>query len=129
MEKTIFQRIIDREIPAEIVYEDEKYIAFMDIMPKSPGHTLVITKEPYRWVNDVPAFGEYWEVAKKVSQAVHRATDATYMSYQTYGVEVPHAHIHIVPRYGMSEESLSRRIASTQELAEFAEKIRAELAK
>lgn len=127
MNKTIFQKIIDREIPAEVVYEDNKYIAILDIFPKSKGHTLVITKEPYRWVNDVPDFGEYFEVAKKVSLAIERALGATYMTYQTYGVEVPHAHIHIVPRYNMSEERLERYKPTAEELKEVGEMIRKNL--
>jgi histidine triad (HIT) family protein len=127
MNKTIFQKIIDREIPAEIVYEDDNYIAILDIFPKSKGHTLVISKEPYRWVNDVPNFGEYFEIAKKVALAIEKALAATYISYQTYGVEVPHAHIHIVPRYNLSEERLERTKPTNEELKEIGEMIRKEL--
>lgn len=77
MEKTIFSKIIDREIPAEILYEDDKFIAILDIFPKSVGHTLLITKEVYPWVNDVPYFGEYFETAKKIGLMLQKALNAT----------------------------------------------------
>lgn len=128
MNKTIFQKIIDREIPAEIVYEDDSYIAFLDIFPKSAGHTLVVPKSVYRWVDDVPEFGAYWETARTISRAIATAMNATYMTYQTYGVEVPHAHIHIVPRYNLSEDHLERSTADSAELARIGEAIRQVLA-
>jgi histidine triad (HIT) family protein len=54
MQKTIFEKIIDREIPADIIYEDELCIGILDIKPVRPGHTLLISKKPYLWVQDVP---------------------------------------------------------------------------
>ncbi len=94
MDKTLFQKIIDREIPAEIIYEDDKYIAILDIFPKQHGHTLLIIKEPYQWVYDVPHFGDYFEKAKEIGLHLKDKLDATYISFQTWGVDIPHAHIH-----------------------------------
>src|SRR5574343_1240099 len=118
MTETIFEKIIKREIPAEIVYEDDNYIAILDIFPKKKGHTLLITKQVYPWVNDVPHFGEYFELAKKIGLAIQKALGAEYISYQTFGSEVPHAHIHIVPYYDLADESWNRSEAKQEELKE-----------
>ncbi len=122
-EKTLFQKIIDREIPAEIIYEDERYIAILDIFPKSPGHTLLITKEPFRWTYDVPYFGDYFEKAKEIGLHIQDKLGATYISFQSWGVDIPHAHIHIVPLYSMTEK-YGRTEPSTEELKELGNKLR-----
>lgn len=115
MEKTVFQKIIDREIPAQIIYEDEKYIAILDIFPKTKGHTLLITKEPYEWTYDVPYFGEYFEKAKEIGLHLKEKLGATYISFQTFGMDVPHAHVHIVPFYSRTEK-YERTKSSKEEL-------------
>ncbi len=112
-EKTIFEKIIDREVPAHVIYEDDRYIAILDIFPKSPGHTLLITKTVYPWVLDVPDFAEYWEIAGRIGRHLQEKLDATYISFQTFGIDVPHAHIHIVPFYSSTEHS--ERSQSTKE--------------
>ncbi len=122
-EKTLFQKIIDREISAEIIYEDEQYIAILDIFPKNPGHTLLITKEPYPWVYDVPHFGDYFEKAKEIALHLQKKLDATYISFQTFGIEIPHAHIHIVPYYSETEK-WERAQISKEELKELGEKLK-----
>ena len=65
----IFCKIVKGEIPSHKVYENEKFLAFLSIEPESPGHTLVIPKEHYRWVWDVPEAGEYFEVSKTLNSA------------------------------------------------------------
>lgn len=126
MEKTLFQKIIDREIPAEIIYEDDKYIAILDIFPKSPGHALLITKEPFRWTYDVPYFGDYFEKAKEIGLHIKDKLGAAYISFQSWGVDIPHAHIHIVPLYSMTEK-YSRTEPNKEELKELGEKLRMEV--
>ncbi|MEI7463544.1 MAG: HIT domain-containing protein, partial [Candidatus Taylorbacteria bacterium] len=64
MPSCIFCKIINKEIPANIIYEDADFLAFLDIRPLSPGHMLVIPKKHYRWVWDVPNVGEYFEVVR-----------------------------------------------------------------
>jgi histidine triad (HIT) family protein len=108
-EKTIFQKIIDRQISADIIYEDEVYIAILDIYPRSRGHTLLIVKHPYRWVNDVPFFGQYWEMARTIGLRLQSALGAKYITYQTFGMDVPHCHIHIVPRYSLDTGEMTER--------------------
>jgi len=93
----VFCKIVNKEIPAEIVYEDENYIAFLDINPLSPGHTQVIPKEHYRWVWDTPNTGEYFEVAKKIAKAQQEAFNTELIRSQIYGEDVPHAHIWVFP--------------------------------
>jgi histidine triad (HIT) family protein len=94
----VFCRIAMGKAPAHKVYEDEKYLGFLTIDPKTRGHTLLIPKEHHRWTYDVPAFGEYWEVARKVGLACRDAMEADAISFLTLGFEVPHAHIWIIPR-------------------------------
>ena len=103
MESTIFTKIINKEIQAYIIYEDNDYIAFLDIHPKSKGHTLVVPKINYTWVIDVVNFGEYFEVAKKVALMLKSSLNPEYISFQTFGTEIPHAHIHVVPFYTLTE--------------------------
>jgi histidine triad (HIT) family protein len=122
MQPTIFTKIINKEIPAHIVYEDSKYLAFLDINPKSKGHTLVIPKIQYEWVLDIVDFEEFWGVAKKVALKLQKALSPTYISFQTFGTEVPHAHIHVVPFYTRSEK-WERYTPSKVELKETYHKI------
>ncbi|MEI7709286.1 MAG: HIT domain-containing protein [bacterium] len=97
MDNCIFCRIIKREIPAEIVYEDANFLAFLDINPQGPGHTQIIPKTHYRWVWDVPNVGEYFEIVKKIALAQKKAFNAEIVRSQIYGEEVPHAHIWVWP--------------------------------
>ncbi len=94
---TIFEKIIAREIPAHIIYEDDSYIAFLDIHPKAAGHTLVVPKTPYRWVWDTPNIGEYFELVQKIALAQKKAFDVECVLSHVYGEEVPHAHVHLWP--------------------------------
>ncbi len=98
-ENCVFCKIVRGEIPCYKVYEDEDFLAFLDVKPLTKGNALVIPKKHYRWVDDVPDFGEYFEVARKVGQATKKAFGAEFISYITIGLEVSHAHIRVVPRY------------------------------
>jgi len=93
----VFCSIIQKKIPAEVIYEDADFIAFLDIHPKSPGHALVIPKEHYRYVWDVPNAGAYFEAAKKVALAQKKAFGTDFILSKIVGEEVPHAHIWIFP--------------------------------
>lgn len=99
MDDCIFCKIIKGEIPCQKVYEDANFLAFLDINPVSVGHTLLIPKKHYRWVYDVPNFGEYWQVAQKLAINIkNSALNPEFISFITMGNEIPHAHIHIIPR-------------------------------
>jgi histidine triad (HIT) family protein len=107
MDNCIFCKIVRGEIPAHKVYEDDNFVAFLDIHPQSPGHTQVIPKEHHRWVWDLPdeasaksgepTIGEYFEVARKVALAQRKAFNTDFVLSKVFGDEVPHAHIWVFP--------------------------------
>jgi len=97
MDNCIFCKIIAGEIPAHKVYEDDDFLAFLDIKPLSPGHTLVIPKTHYRWVWDVPNAGAYFEVVKKIALAQKKAFNTDFVLSKIVGEDVPHAHIWVYP--------------------------------
>ena len=82
------------------IYEDEKYLAFLDIHPQSPGHAQVIPKQHYRWVWEVPEVGEYFEVVRKIAVAQQKAFGTDWVLSKIVGDEVPHAHIWVFPENG-----------------------------
>ncbi|MES2314666.1 MAG: HIT domain-containing protein [Patescibacteria group bacterium] len=94
----IFCKIVKKEIPAHIVYENENFMAFMDIHPVSVGHVLIIPKDHHRWVWDVPMLGSYFEVAGKIAKAQQKAFNEEAIWSGVRGDEVPHAHISILPQ-------------------------------
>jgi histidine triad (HIT) family protein len=99
MSDCIFCKIVRKEIPADIVYEDDSFVAFLDIHPQSPGHTQVIPKKHYRWVWDMSSseVGEYFQVAHKIANAQRKAFETDFVLSRIIGDEVPHAHIWIFP--------------------------------
>ena len=119
MEDCIFCKIVKGEIPATKVYEDEEFLAFLDIHPQSPGHTQIIPKQHYRWVWDVPNAGEYFEVVKKVAQAQQKAFHTEWVLSKIIGDEIPHAHIWVFPESGAEGDK--------NDLVGNAEKIRAHM--
>lgn len=99
MNDCIFCKIVKREIPCHKIYEDDNFLAFLDISPVSLGHTLLIPKNHFRWVYDVPNSSELWQVAQKIAIALKDSKlNPDFVSFLTVGNEVPHAHIHIIPR-------------------------------
>lgn len=93
----IFCKIVSGEIPAHKIYEDENFLAFLDINPQSPGHTQVIPKEHVRWVWDYENVCAYFEVVKKIALAQRKAFDTEWILSKIVGDEVPHAHIWVFP--------------------------------
>ena len=97
MQDCVFCKIIAGKIPANKVYEDENFLAFLSIDPLSPGHTLVIPKKHYRWVWDVPNAGDFFEVTKKIALAEMKAFQTDFVLSKIVGEDVPHAHIWVYP--------------------------------
>ena len=122
MENCIFCNIVKGEIPCYKIYEDNNFLAFMDVFPRAKGHALVIPKEHYRWVYDVPNFGEYWEVARKVGMNVQKVVGVEFISFLTMGEEVPHAHIHILPN-GEGMKMGEVKSMTKEEIGQLSEKI------
>jgi histidine triad (HIT) family protein len=98
-ENCIFCKIVNKEIPSYGVYEDENFLAFLDINPLAPGHVQVIPKKHYRFVWDLPTeeIGKYFEVVQKIALAQKRAFNAEIVRSQVYGEEIHHAHIWVWP--------------------------------
>ena len=97
MTPCIFCQIVSKEIFSHIIYEDNDFLAFIDIHPISPGHTLVIPKRHYRWVWDVPNTNEYFEITKKIALAQRRAFETDAISIKIVGEEITNAHIWVFP--------------------------------
>lgn len=98
MDDCLFCKIIRGELPSYKIYEDDLFFGFLDIFPRVLGHTLLIPKKHYRWVYDVPEFEQYWKTVLKVTTAIKKGLQPYFITYVTHGLEVPHAHIHILPR-------------------------------
>lgn len=99
MEESIFTKIVKGEIPAHKVYEDDKVLAFLDIHPAQPGHTLVIPKTQVEFVWDL-ADEEYQAVmmvSKKVALRLREVLQTRYVGEKIIGVDVPHAHVQLIP--------------------------------
>ncbi len=124
---SVFTRIVNGEIPSYKVAEDENYYAFLDINPLATGHTLVIPKREEDYIFDLEAqeFTGLWAFARKVAKAVGAAVPCKRVGVAVLGMEVPHAHIHLVPL--QSEADLDFRKEKVQltseEFVEVAKKI------
>ena len=99
MSNCIFCNIAAGKSPCYKIYEDENFLGFLDIFPRTKGHTLLIPKKHYRWVYDVQNFSDYWQAALKITKAMKTGLNLSFVTYVTHGLEVSHAHIHIMPRY------------------------------
>lgn len=97
MSDCIFCKIVAGEIPSYKIYEDEKYLAFLDVFPKTTAQMLVIPKTHIEWVWDVPNLGEYYEIAGKVARHVRDVSGGQPVRQMVYGFQVSHAHIQIRP--------------------------------
>ncbi len=97
--KCIFCKIIKGEIPSFKIYEDDVVMAFLDIRPLNPGHTLVIPKKHYRWVWDIENIGEFYERVRKIALAIKKAYKINYVVSLVFGDEVEHAHVWLIPRF------------------------------
>ncbi len=97
MENCVFCKIVLGEIPSHKIYEDESFLAFLDINPRAPGHTLVIPKNHEKWVWDIANIGEYFEIVRKIAKAQQKAFGAEMILSRVTGEEIPHAHIWIFP--------------------------------
>jgi histidine triad (HIT) family protein len=101
MEESIFTKIIKGEIPCHKVYEDDRVIAFLDIHPINPGHTLVVPKKQidHIWDLDDDDYHYLWSVTKHLGEHIKSKLDAPRVGLLVDGYGVPHVHVHIVPLY------------------------------
>ncbi len=96
---TIFSKIISGEIPSYKVAEDERFYAFLDINPLSPGHTLVVPKRETDYIFDLDSqeYSSLFLFAQKVAKGIKEAIPCKRVGIAVIGMEVPHAHIHLIP--------------------------------
>lgn len=95
----IFCQIIAKKAPALIVYEDEVTIAFLDKYPQSRGHIQLVPKTHVRWVYQIEQVGQFFTTARGITRAIIPVLGADHVSWATFGAEIAHAHLWIVPRY------------------------------
>lgn len=129
MEDSIFTKIIRGEIPSHKIYEDDKTFAFLDIHPLTEGHVLVIPKAQVEFIWDLERddYQALMATVQKVGKRLREVMDADYVGLEVVGVDVPHAHVHVVPF--TTTQELHRSTEPDHEpdhdaLAKIAEKIR-----
>ena len=124
---SLFTQIINREIPAYIVAENDQFIAFLDIMPLAKGHVLVVTKKEVDYVFDLEddLLSDSMVFAKQVAQKIEKVVPCKRIGVAVIGLEVPHTHIHLVPLNHVSDINFERPKLSfpENEMKELAEKI------
>ena len=125
---SIFTEIINGTIPCHKLYEDEQSLSFLDVRPIRPGHALVIPKQEIDYIFDVPdELLQYLiTVAKKVARAIDQSVDCRRVGIIVAGLEVPHAHIHLVPIREIRDINFANaREMTNDKLEQIAETIRA----
>ena len=107
---SIFSKIVRNEIPSYKVYENENFLAFLDINPLKKGHTLVIPKKEVDYIFDLKSkeYQELWNFAKLVAKGMKRVIKCERISIVVMGLEVPHAHIHLIPLDNMQDIDFSQ---------------------
>jgi histidine triad (HIT) family protein len=125
---SIFSKIINDEIPAYKILENENFLAFLDIFPLAKGHVLVIPKKEMDYLFDISSdeYGELWKFARQVAKAMDKVIDCKRIGVAVIGLEVPHAHIHLVPLNNVSDINFERPKLSfsEEEMNEVAQNIR-----
>ena len=127
MNDTIFGKISRGDIPATKVYEDDKFLAFLDINPVTKGHTLLLPKEHFVWIEDVPndLLGEIFIKVKELIKAITTGTGCDLVQVLIEGKDVPHFHIHLIPAMLDHRNAVwERAIYKEGEKELFAEKIK-----
>lgn len=127
MEPSIFTKIVNGEIPAYKIAEDDRYLAFLDVFPTTKGHTLVIPKQQIDYLFDLDdeLYLGLMAFAKKVAAAVEKAVPCKRIGVAVVGLEVPHAHVHLIPLNKMADMNFANKQKfSKEEFEEVAEKIR-----
>lgn len=128
MTQTIFTKIIEGQIPCHKIYEDDKTFAFLDIRPRQPGHTLVIPKNPVEFVWDLPEtdYAALMATVKKLALHIRTVMNVPYIAEQVEGVDVPHAHVHLIPFTNASTDLQAPKaidLPTNDQLAAIAQKL------
>lgn len=127
---SIFTKIINGEIPAYKITEDENYLAFLDVNPNAKGHTLCIPKQEIDKIFDMEEeqYLGLLKFSRKVSKALEKTVSCKRVGMAVVGLEVPHAHVHLIPLNEMDEMRFQNKVKLTkEEFEELAESIKANL--
>ncbi|RDB05638.1 HIT family protein [Runella aurantiaca] len=127
---SLFTRIVNGEIPCHKIAETEDFLAFLDVFPCAPGHTLVIPKQEIDYIFDLEdrLYEGLMKFSKQVAAAVEQAVPCKRIGVAVIGLEVPHAHVHLIPLNSMADMNFNNKLKMSQdELAEIAAKIREKL--
>jgi len=127
---SLFSKIVSGEIPCYKIAESDDFLAFLDISPLAKGHTLVIPKKEVDYIFDIEdeLYKGLWHFAKRVSAAIPKAVPCKRVGVAVIGLEVPHAHIHLIPINNVSDMNFASQKLSLpgNEMVEIAERIRKE---
>ncbi len=130
---SVFTKIVQGEIPCYKIAEDENFLAFLDINPLKEGHTLVIPKKEIDYIFDLDdaLLAGLWNFAKTVAKAIEKVIPCERIGVTVIGLEVPHAHIHLIPLQGLFDMDFSKpKLKFTPEnFQETAAKIKQEIIK
>jgi histidine triad (HIT) family protein len=125
---SIFTKIINGEIPCYKIAEDERFFSFLDIRPMAKGHTLVVPKQEIDYIYDLDdqTLADMHVFAKKVARALETVVPCTRIGIAVIGLEVPHAHIHLIPMNRLSDMNFAKKAVdvSAEEMAAIAEGVR-----
>lgn len=127
---TIFSKIINGEIPCHKIAEDEHFLAFLDVRPVKPGHTLVIPKKEVDYLFDLDddLLGGIMLFARPIAKAIGKVVPCAKVGVTVVGLEVRHAHVHLIPINGIGDMNFAlARAEEPAKLADMAAKIRAQL--
>ncbi|MCX6193660.1 MAG: HIT family protein [Cytophagales bacterium] len=128
---TIFTKIVNKEIPCHLIKEDDRFLAFLDVMPLVEGHVLVIPKQEVDYLFDLEPelLGDLMKFAQTIAPAIKKAIPCKKVGVAVIGLEVPHAHVHLVPMNRMLDINFSQEKMkpSAESLAKTAELIRSVL--
>jgi len=125
---SIFTKIVRKEIPSYKVHENDRFYAFLDINPLKKGHTLVIPKNEIDYIFDLESdeYQNLWSFAKIVANGMRKVINCKRISIVVMGLEVPHAHIHLIPLDNMNDINFNqpKLNLSSEEMQQIADKIR-----
>lgn len=114
---SIFTKIINREIPAHIVAENDRFIAFLDVNPNAKGHTLCVPKQEINKIFDMDKthYLELMAFSHDVAQALEKTVSCKRVGMAVVGLEVPHVHVHLIPLNEMKEMTFQHKVTLSQE--------------
>jgi histidine triad (HIT) family protein len=114
---SIFTKIINNEIPAYKVAEDDQFIAFLDVNPNSKGHTLCVPKEEIDKIFDMGEhlYLQLMQFSRKVAIAIEKTVPCKRVGMAVVGLEVPHVHVHLIPLNDMDDMRFSKKVSMSDE--------------